>query len=502
MASYKEPELGVGIRGWRGLDSKVYSLRTDKFDVPILSGNGFTDLKPGEETEIISKSPIPKNANVKDICAKLLIFNEKPADIPEKATVGVDKKVVTTVTSETTESENDPSNQSTGTKVLTTETTETYGIEIGPSIRPTNVKIRLDHGDIFWAFPGVLVNDEYNLPNFAEQVNAYLDKVDAAENDKVPLRFFVRSDGPGKVKIDTAESPETLKYSLLKTQTWENKLDGTHRFDRNLKLDFGMIETIYLDPVIDDDTSRVRITKIGLDIGGEFGKERLLGGIETHDGKEFATLSSEYSISQCIKLDAFIRSTQCVGVCGFLKAMEDTELYIEIQTDENGFPSTESPLTKSKMTLKPLKEEDPGYWVYSAFEKPIDLEADESYWIVIKGVQGSALLGLQKQADDTIKKISVNKGGRLWKNISTKPSPALLRIVYLPEIDSQTAAIEIGVNEASFAPSNIDPGFAPQTVSLDVNKVVAKNEAAIIVIKSNARGTLSIANVIQEYSLK
>ena len=120
--------------------------------------------------------------------------------------------------------------------------------------------------------------------------------------------------------------------------------------------------------------------------------------------------------------------------------------------------------------------------------------------MVFKGIQGKALLALGQASEDYLGRVVVNRGGQLWKSINRRNptgTAALARLVYLPEIDNQLAAIEIGI-EGVTSPERLTPGEA-QSISL--KPTGASSTAPVIIIKSHARGTLTIANVIQEYEL-
>ncbi|HWP47385.1 MAG TPA: hypothetical protein VNM22_09515 [Candidatus Limnocylindrales bacterium] len=465
---FKPPHLiNVGIKGERGLAfQEAYLFRPDKLSVEAILGleKDFVPLKPGEETEVlVPLSDLPVNANVKKIGATLQVTEDTSPVRPEQTTVGVKKDE--------------------GQK-------ETYRLEIDMPTRPRNVSLRLDQGEVFWTFAGGLVNDQYTLPDFAKQVNAYLDKIQP-ENGQVILRFLIKSDTPGKVKININRAG--LDYSLLQTQTWKNPLDDTIRFDRNLPLSYGMSEKILLDPISDPMGHRIR--KIEMDIGGEFGSERLLGNVENHDGKEFATVSGDYSVAQRFMLET---SMQGVGVTGLFQMNAGAELYVAIQNDTNGFPSLEAPLAKSKQTLVPTGKNGDPEWIFTGFQAPVDLKAQTPYWIVIKGIQGKVRLALQTQTG-YLQQILVNRGGRLWKPLRGLSDPActaLLRLVYLPGIDNQTAAIEIGI-EGTQRWQRIDPKPGAQTISFDIETY--NLQQVDLKVKSHARGTLSLANIIQEY---
>jgi hypothetical protein len=108
--------------------------------------------------------------------------------------------------------------------------------------------------------------------------------------------------------------------------------------------------------------------------------------------------------------------------------------------------------------------------------------------------------------------LAINRGGLTWKAFTrSQPSlAALLSIVYLPGLDNQTAAVEMFVVDVSapgaeraLAYSRIDLAQQATTVTLigTNDRPVSWNKAELK-IHSHARGTLSIANVTQTYTVK
>ena len=465
----KQAWLDVALKGARGFVGEAYLVRSGVFAAAQSLAPGYVSLKPGEETAVpVTVSDLPANADVKTISARLLVDDDaSSSSAPDETTVNIQKEGQTR-----------------------SEAEGTFHLKVEMPTRPRNVAIKLDQGDIFWTFAGTLANDSYDLPDFAAQVNAYLDKLNP-EGNQITLRFLVKSDSPGKVKIEITN--KTL--SRIQTQTWENPLDETFRPDRNLQLDYGMIEAVPLKGIFDQNKNQLSPTRIKMDIGGEIGPERIFGNVEAHDGKEFATISNDYSLAQSFTLDTPLH---CVGMSGYFQTEAEAELYLELQNDMNGVPAAGSPLAKSNLALAPAEENVKQPWTFAGFENPVDLSAATIYWLVIKTARGRVRLGLQARAERYLQQARVNRGGQLWKGFGRASDPAgLLRLVYLPEIDNQTAGVEIGLAGMPRW-QRFDPEPEAQTVSFDLPNLAIK-KPAVIVIKSHARGTLSIANVIQEY---
>jgi hypothetical protein len=476
---FQVPAIDVGIKGTRGLAgmSAIYQVRPEVLvAVDVSQRFGFVALKPGEETAVAVSLPgVPLNADIKKLNAQIEIR------------AGSDSEKSSLKQTSTVQEGNDE---------------KTYNVDIEVPALPRNLSLKLDGGEVFWTSSSATVEGIYDLPEFVEQVNSYLDKLPAGST-KVDLVFLVSSDGPGQVKITVDES--SLEYSAIQTQAWPNPLDDTVRLDRNLQLDFGNIERVQLDALPAGDRGRFLLDKVSADVGGQFGEERLFTSVATHSGKEFATISNDYSLAQAFELTESIVSTNkplhAAGIAGLFQVDDKLELYVEIQEDSGGFPSAKPPLAKSNLTLVAGSGGEVSQWNFATFEQPVDLKLDTAYWIVFKGIQGNARLALGEPSEDYLGRVVVNRGGQLWKSINRKNptgTSALVRLVYLPEIDNQLAAIEIGIEGA--APlERLNPGAA-QTISLKAPAGL-KTAEPVIIIKSHARGTLTIANVIQEYAL-
>ncbi len=459
--------MKVDVKAARGFVNEAVTLKPGRFDHQIWRYVEFVPLKPGEETSVAVLVPdLPANADVKSITAYLDVADDTEAPPPQPTGVTIKQGSAPPLTMEVTP---------------------------GVPTRPRNVTVRLEGGEPIWSFGDTLVNTRYELPDFAAQANAYLDKVNPADS-QVTLNFLVKSDTPGKVNIVIASKKEVTR---LQTQTWTNELDQTVRLDRNLELDFGDRWEIQLDAV--KASGPPPLDRLRLDVGGAFGAERLLGAIRVHTSGQYATVSADYSIAQQFSLDMDV---EAAGVSGLLGVDDDAEVYVELQPDQAGVPAADAPLASATAPIA-ASEDGSASWVYAPFESPAKLEAGTPYWIVVKGVSGAARLGVEARvepppAEDYLEALLVNRAGQLWKPFTSSSSAALasmLRIVYLPGIDNQSAAVEIAV--AGAGEQAVDPQAAPSTLSF----VFTQRSASPVVVEvtSHARGALTIANVIQEY---
>jgi len=470
--------LDVGIKATRGLAGiePFYALRTGLLPrIDISRITDFVSLQPGEETRVaVSLPEVPLNADIKTLKAQIEVRAAADA-----------KKETLQQTSTVKEGSGSP---------------KEYKVDIDLPVVPRSLTVRLEGGEVFWTSSTAVVDGTFDLPDFVEQANSYLDKLPPGTG-QVALVFLVKSDGPGQVKI-SVDKP-SLSFSVIQTEAWPNPLDETVRVDRNLQLEFGSVERIPLRPLAGGDPSKVSLKKLTADIGGSFGVERLFTNVADHDGREFATISSDYSLAQSFELNQGIVGTDkplhVAGISVFLQVDSKTELYVEVQADNGGAPSTKAALAKSNLTIEPEKQTT--QWFLARFDQPVDLSLDTRYWIVVKGIQGKALLALGEPSEAYLNTVVVNRGGQLWKTFNRRDpvvSNALVRLVYLPEIDNRSASVEIGI-EGAPALQRIDPQQESQSVSFEPPS--AFNAAQpVIIIKSHAQGTLTLANVIQEYA--
>jgi hypothetical protein len=458
--SFKEA-AAIGVKGARGLVGDAYALRPGTFQIvaDVLLGL-YTSLKPGEDTTVsVPVDDLPANADVKSITARLHVTDASdtgPQPPPNSVTVTRDG------------------------------TATTLHVNPGVISRPRNVTVRLDRGEPIWSFADTLVKGEYDLPDFAQQLNAYLDKA-TVSGSRMTLNFLVKSDTPGSVKITILRKDVTR----LQTQTWTNDLDQTVRMDRNVQVNFGDFIAMPLDALAAGGNATVKGVK--LDVAGTFGPERLLGAVRPHAGRDYATISADYSIAQQVVLETDV---QAAGVSGYVAADADAELYMELQPDQNGVPAADAQLASATVTLAAGKS-GTASWIYGAFASPASMSTGTPCWIVLKAVKGAVRLGLETGGGTYLGPLMVNRTGRLWKPFAAAGAAlaSLLRIVYLPGVDNQSAGLVMAVRGA--ASQAVDPGPTPRTIALTPG--ASPPARAVIDITSHAHGALTVANVIQEY---
>jgi hypothetical protein len=376
---------------------------------------------------------------------------------------------------------------------------ETFDVSIAVPVTPTNITLRLEGGEVFWTFNNTLSEAYYDLPDLAEQVNLYLDRLTAQggkPQGALELAFLIEAGSAGEAKIGLYE----IAYSRLKTASWLNPLDQTTRVDRNIELDFGDIHRLELERIQEMPGSPVVLREVRLDVGGEVGPERLLGQVVAHDQRAFAAISSDYSLAQEFTLPV---KANCAGISGLFTpdGEAEVEVYVEIQPDLNGAPAAGQPLAQGKLVLTPDPEGAANNWSLARFNAPVALEAGKPYWCLVRGVQGRAWLALQEQEGSYLTATRFNRGGQFWKSAGAAAQAALplLRVVYLPDIDNQAAAVVLRLQGTNVSQAT-DPAPAAQGYALAAPPGL--EGAVTLEIESHAQGSLSIANIIQEYVLK
>jgi hypothetical protein len=477
------PGLLHGIADARGLVNIAdigLDLRPVVFPTIIVSGADVS-LTPGEETPVTLAVPdLPPNADVKSIAAKLLVAAESTPAAPETTDV--------TVTS------------GSGTAA----SSNAFRVAVTPPLLPRNVQVRLDGGEPLWDHAGTLDAGEHDIgTNFADAANAYLDTVQLPVGTPTALTFLVRSDTPGRVGIRLIE--DSLDYTLLQTQTWPNPLDGSIRIDRNLELDFGSVARIPLDPLTPPPPRALPFAGLRLDVSGDAAPERLLGDVPRHDGRQFATVSPDYSVAQGVAIASGTDTglgfdpggtVRVAGVASITEVDEPTELYVEVRPDEDGAPSSAAPLGGVSFELAPREEGVPLRWAYAQFPEAVEMAVDTPHWIVMRGIRGAARLAIGTLSGGYLGAVLVNRGGQLWKPIAgagAAPVAALARITYLPDPDNETAAVAIALEGGSA--QRPDLAAQPQRIAF----APAGTAQPELVVTAHARGSLVLANVVQEF---
>jgi len=429
-----------------------------------------TALEPGKEAVIeVPIDGLPLNADVKKCTGRIL--------------PGV-------------KSHGSPPKTNTGVSIDGPDGKKDYTISVDAATRPRNVTVKLDGGDVFFRFGDQMTAGEYVMPDFSANVNAFLDTYTGPL--PVRLRFIITSDSDGSADLKL----DPLDFTRIQTQSWDNPADGATRVDKPFALDFGDVrDTELLGLPIDG--SQGKLVALSYDATGEFGPERTLGDAALIDAtNQFATISSDFGAAQRVRpaVDA-----QCTGVALAIANEDATTLYVGLNADADGLPDTTSPVLGETQVEVAAGDGAP-QWVYATLQAPAALKANEAVWISCRGIQGSARLAVARADIALLEQLRISRGGHLWRQFSeTDPDGArgLARLVYLPSAENGSAAVELVLASPTsgtvFATASIDPTAQVTSQRLTLTGVAA-NEHIAATIRSNARGTLTLQNVIQEYT--
>ena len=477
-------EMAEIIAGIRGLEESSKPKRRGAIDIGRGNDdpNARTPLVPGEETPVtVNVATLRGNSNVRRISATLLVADATSVPKPEATVATVDSTA--------------------------SEATDTVAVTIATPRRPRNVRIRLEAGTPFWTHPTPLVEPQYALPDFADAVNAYLDAA-GLTGEGVPLRFLVHSDTPGLIGIRI--DPAAVDATVIHMQSWTNAVDRTIHLDRTLPLDFATTEEIPLNPVDAPGTGRITLLQVSAEVGGTVGAERLLGEVTAGTSGESATVSAEYALAQRTTPGIAL---QCVGIGAYLMNAAPARIYAELQPEVNGAPGVGAPLARAEVALPaPTAARIGGGWMYIAFERPGAIEAGQSCWMVLRGIEGEARLALERAGNGATFETGavMSRGAQRWLPVAPGRAPAaMLRLVHMPGPETGSAPLELEVRRAgangsggatTLARQRVDPKGTQRPVALSLGAGVERVPLTLVV-RSYARGSVRLANVTQEYAI-
>lgn len=430
-------------------------------------------VKPGQDTVIeVSVDGLRRNADVKTCAATLLVGG------PPLLSLAMGGAPATTSIS-----------------IDGPDGKKDYAVAVALPARPRNVTLRLEGGDVFFRHGDQLTNSEYDLPDFARELNAFLDGYQGGL--PVRLRFVLTSDAPGSADVRMG----TIVSNYIQTQTWTNPVDGTVRVDRSFDLAFGDVRDVELLPLPTDHSSR-RLLSLTADAVGEFGPERSLGEATLADsGTEFASIDSVFGAAQAVRAEVDV---QCVGVALVLTARSSATVYVGFYADAMGQPdSAQGALGETQFAVEPA-DSGPA-WFHAVLPAPVVLRAGQLVWLVSRGIQGEVRLAVARATFRHFGELRVTRGGHLWRALShvhADDTRALVRLVHLPGPENASSALEFRLRSArsgnEYARMALDPSARPLTVRVPLSDVAAGDDVRAE-IWSHARGSVTLTNVIQEY---
>lgn len=498
-------DLATSIKVTRGLRQLTEAVPWIpwKLHAAIAALASYVPVRGGEETLLtFGAARIPRHAEIGKVTAKLEL-GPSPVASPPKMEQGA--------------------------QVREGETTRTFTTALDPPAGPSSLTLGIEGGAVIWTWSGRPGPTSFDIPDFSDQANAFLER--AAAQDRpgsdglVSLRLTLRSDLDTGVRLTLPD--DGLEYRLVQPQGWDNDLDGTLHMDRNLTLGFGQMVDVPLDPIVTgDDDHSVPVEEVRLEVGGDLGPERLLGQVVSAATKEYATVGSGFAVAQALSLPAGLPSAECVGVALALAPAEGTEIYFEVQPDAGGTPASGPPLASGTITVPAEKAAGRSRWVTGRFTEPAKLTAEAApFWLVLKEIRGICRIALggdpTREPSRTGARdgaaapgslgVLMNRGGQFWQALDrrgagTAPGTrALVRLAYLPEADTRSAAVElraelIGAQGATGEAVNakVDPTPEAQLVRLPF-LAGARARRIRLTVLSHAEGGLSLANLVQVY---
>jgi|GEM_PF-3661415 len=263
------------------------------------------------------------------------------------------------------------------------------------STMPLNVKVAVGNQPVFHTFAGEF-KGQHPLPEFADELNAYLDEIRAAGSgdvDSFPL--MITMDAPGKVELGSFQ----LVYDREATALWGDTGRQSVSFDRQ-----GVQELTLNFPA--GGTTPWQIQTISFDVTHDFPLWRTFPR-QIHDveNKIIANVSADLNLAQCLPMD---ETTQLCGMGIFIGATEEkSEILIEIQKDINGEPD-DSPLLEQLISIEAGRAAG---WLDIMFSKPLAVTAGRELWCVLKSKVGTLSLVLEKDGAQTPVRFNRNGAG-------------------------------------------------------------------------------------------
>jgi len=271
---------------------------------------------------------------------------------------------------------------------------------------PSNLTLRIGDGPLIWTHSGPLAK-ELTAPGLADALNEYLANETLPEDEPVyRVPIIIRSDAVGKVTL----SLETLAYFFIVDRFADASEEKT--------LTFGCNQPWTQSAAFELPNGAV-VQRAEVKLSGDFAADRFVSGAgPTSDPfEEYAALvSPEHWTAQAITL---AENLTLSGVDLLLTPLtEKTELTVEIQPDINQAPSREAEAVAELVVESPTGS---ACWYCPAFAAPVELEADQPYWLVLKGKDGQA--SWQAQASGAVpESLRYSKDeGQTWTQYDLAP---------------------------------------------------------------------------------
>ncbi len=358
---------------------------------------------------------------------------------------------------------------------------------------PLNTKVAVGNRPPFHTYTGELKKDT-PLPEFSEELNAYLDQIRAAGAEAVEnFPLMITMDAPGKIELGDFQ----LVYDLEATAEWGDSNRQSLGFDcrgeQNLNLKFP-----------DSSSNDWQIQSISMDVIPEFPLWRTFPrDIHKIADKISASVESDLNIAQCLSIK---ETTLLYGMGIFVSANgENSELLIEIQHDKQGEPDNISVLEE----IVSITANEKAVWVDVMFSKPLSVVAGKDMWFVMKSKLGRLSVVLDGDSKERAvlfdrnsagyKKFPYNNGDLsvLFRQYR-KPAPGENARAVSLTIGNTTLESDLPekVNQLTFSYFDAETGESNTVVSPENNSVDLNLQ-----IITHASGSITFQNVIARYQM-
>ncbi len=261
-----------------------------------------------------------------------------------------------------------------------------------------NTRVAVGNRPSFHTFSGEL-KGEVPLPEFSDELNAYLDEVraDGAE-DLQDFPLMITMDAPGVIEKGSFD----IVYDLESTASWGDSPRQSLNFERQ-----GTKQLSLVFPAVNK--QKWRIHKISMELVSDFPQWRTFpDSIDNVSNKFSLKTAADFNIAQSLIIT---ETTELFGLSLFVFADEDSEILLEIQGDNNGLPDEQ---VMSEETVSIQKNSD-AYWLDIMFSVPLSITAGKNLWFVIKSKTGSASMVLSN--DTVTTPVLYNRNGAGYKKL-------------------------------------------------------------------------------------
>ncbi|WP_300455915.1 hypothetical protein [Desulfobacula sp.] len=360
------------------------------------------------------------------------------------------------------------------------------------STLPLNTRVAVGNRPPFHTYAGEL-KEETPLPEFSDELNAYLDEIRAAGAEDVEnFPLMITMDAPGKIALGD--------FQLVYDREGKAKWGDSHR--QSISFDRQGVQHLPLKFPASTPNSW-QIHRISLDVIPEFPDWRSFprNTLDVPD-KISASVCSDLNIAQCLSIT---ETTELYGLGLFVSAnKEKSAILIEIQTDKQGQPDN-IPIVEESVTF--AANDDAG-WVDVMFSKPLSVVAGKNLWFVIKSKKGR--LSVVLDSDSTEKAVLFNRNSAGYKKFPYNSGNLAIsfRQYRKPAVGENARVVSLTIagttvdadlpeemNTLTFSYLDAETGVSKGPVVAPENNSVGLD----LQITAHASGSITFQNVIARY---